>query len=99
MLLPLLSFIYMQTGSDGRLMNTLKRLKWKNCIIILLSSAFLAFGLYQVHAMAGVTEGGVLGMTLLLQHWFDLSPAISSAVMNSICYFIGWKLLGSEFIL
>lgn len=80
-------------------MNVMKRLKWKNCIIILLSSAFLAFGLYQVHAMAGVTEGGVLGMTLLLQHWFDLSPAISSAVMNAICYFIGWKLLGSEFIL
>lgn len=68
------------------------------CIIALLSSAFLAFGLYHVHSFSGVTEGGVLGMTLLLQHWFDLSPAISGFVMNILCYLLGWKLLGGEFI-
>ena len=41
-------------------------LKAKNCVIAALSSAFLAFGLYHVHSFSGVTEGGVLGMTLLL---------------------------------
>ena len=67
--------------------------------LLLFGSVIQAFGLYHVHACSGVTEGGVLGMTLLLQHWFDISPAISGAVLNMICYGIGWKLLGTEFII
>lgn len=65
---------------------------------ILLGSAILAFGLYNVHALSNVTEGGVLGMTLLLQHWFGVSPAASGFVMNVLCYAAGWKLLGREFL-
>lgn len=49
-------------------------LKLKSCLIALFGSAFLAFGLYHVHSFSGVTEGGVLGMTLLLDHWFHISP-------------------------
>ncbi|MDO4299592.1 MAG: YitT family protein [Lachnospiraceae bacterium] len=65
----------------------------------LVGSAILAFGLYQVHSFAEVTEGGVLGLTLLLQHWFRISPAVSSFVMNGACYLFGWHILGKEFIL
>ncbi len=65
---------------------------------LFIGSAIQAFGLYHVHSCSGVTEGGVLGLTLLLQHWLGLSPAISGAVLNLICYGIGWKLLGTEFI-
>lgn len=72
--------------------------KIKSYIIIILSSVFLAFGLYHVHSFSGVTEGGVLGMTLLLQQWFHISPAVSGFVMNLACYLTGWKLLGREFI-
>ena len=68
------------------------------CLAALLSSAFLAFGIYHVHSLSGVTEGGVLGLVLLLQHWFDLSPAVSGVVLNGACYFIGWKMLGREFL-
>ena len=74
------------------------KLDMKCCIIAVCSSAFLAFGLYQVHSLSGVTEGGVLGMTLLLEHWFGISPAISGAVLNLLCYLMGWRLLGKEFI-
>ena len=73
-------------------------LKPKKCVLALLGSAILAFGLYNVHALSGVTEGGVLGMTLFLHHWFGLSPAISGLVLNAACYWMGWKLLGREFI-
>ena len=73
------------------------RLKPASCLTAVLSSAFLAFGLYNVHAMAGVTEGGVLGLTLLLENWFNISPAVSGAVLNVLCYAMGWKLLGKEF--
>ena len=65
----------------------------------LLGSAILAFGLYQVHAFAGVTEGGVLGLTLLAHHWLGLSPAVSGLVMNIACYLLGWRVLGLGFIL
>ena len=37
----------------------------RKCVMALLGSAILAFGLYNVHAFSGVTEGGVLGLTLL----------------------------------
>lgn len=76
----------------------LPKLKPSSCIIAVLSSAFLAFGLYHVHSFSGITEGGVLGLTLLLDHWFDISPAVSGLVLNVLCYLIGWKLLGREFI-
>lgn len=65
----------------------------------LLGSAILAFGLYNVHSLSNVTEGGVLGMTLLLQHWFGVSPAVSGFVMNVLCYAAGFRLLGREFLL
>ncbi len=74
------------------------KLKPTYCLIALLSSAFQAFGMYNIHALAEVTEGGVLGATLLLQHWFSISPAISGAVLNGACYLLGWKTLGREFI-
>ena len=68
------------------------------CLITLLGSAILAFGLYNVHAVSSVTEGGVLGMTLLLDHWLGLSPSVSGLVLNLICYGLGWRFLGRGFI-
>ena len=76
----------------------LPRLKLKNCLSIILGSAILAFGLYNIHSISGVTEGGVLGLTLLLEHWFGISPSISGLVLNGACYALGLPLLGREFI-
>lgn len=67
-------------------------------IIALLGSCILAFGLYNIHSLSGVTEGGILGLTLLFEYWFNVSPAVSSFFLNLICYLIGWKLLGKKFI-
>lgn len=67
-------------------------------LLNLLGSAIQAFGLYNVHALSGVTEGGILGLTLLLQNWFGLSPAWSSLILNGICYLIGWRVLGLSFV-
>lgn len=73
-------------------------LKPKKCLLVLLGGGILAFGLYHIHSFAQVTEGGQLGLTLLLQHWFSISPAISTFVINVICFFIGWRTLGKTFI-
>ena len=78
--------------------NHIPHFKLKNCIFLVLGSAILAFGLFNVHSFSGVTEGGTLGLTLLFDHWFSISPAISSLILNAICYFIGWRTLGKDFI-
>lgn len=74
------------------------KLKISSCIVAFLASALQAFGMYNIHALSGVTEGGVFGLILLLHHWTGLSPAISSFVLNAGCYVLGWKTLGREFI-
>lgn len=80
------------------MLKVLSRIKPKNCLSIILGSAILAFGLYNVHSISGVTEGGVLGLTLLLEHWFGISPSVSGLVLNGACYLLGFRLMGGEFI-
>ena len=74
------------------------KLKAKNCLTAFLASAFQAFGMYNVHALSHITEGGVLGATLLLEHWLGISPAITSFIMNTVCFLLGLRILGKEFI-
>ena len=74
------------------------KLKIQNCLLAFFASGFQAFGIYNIHAVADVTEGGVLGATLLLHHWFGISPAVSSFVLNTACFLLGWRILGRSFI-
>lgn len=73
-------------------------IKAPKVLLCITGGAILSFGLYNIHDLSGVTEGGILGMTLLLQHLFNISPAVSSLLMNTLCYFIGWQLLGKAFL-
>ena len=66
-------------------------------LIVILGAAILAFGLYHVHSQSTITEGGVLGMTLFLQHWLNLSPSVSGVIMDALCYLIGFRFLGWAF--
>lgn len=66
--------------------------------MLMLGAAILSFGLFNVHSQSGVTEGGVLGTTLLLQYWFGISPGISEFVIDVVCYALGFKLLGAAFL-
>lgn len=74
------------------------KLKPTNILILLLASSFQALGIYNIHAVADITEGGTLGATLLLEYWLHLSPAISSFLLNAACYAFGYKTLGKPFI-
>lgn len=73
-------------------------IKPRNAILAIFSSALQAFGMYNIHALADITEGGVLGATLLLEHWFGISPALSGALLNAACYLLGWRTLGKSFL-
>lgn len=85
-------------GLQMRIGRYLTKSLMKDSFVMLLGSAILAFGLYHIHAQSNVTEGGVLGLTLLLYHWFHISPAFSGLIINFACYYLGWKTLGKRFI-
>ncbi len=75
------------------------KLDWKKVAYAVIGDIILAFGLYQVHSISDITEGGVLGLQLLLEHWLGISPAVSSVLIDGTCYIIGLKVLGWQFIL
>lgn len=70
----------------------------KAFLTLSLSGALLAFGVYNVHSVSGVTEGGVIGLSLFLFHVFGLSPAITSFLLDAACYALGWHALGVRFL-
>ena len=65
---------------------------------LIAGTAILSFGLFNIHSQCDITEGGVLGMILLLEHWFKISPSITGVILDFSCYFIGWKMLGNSFL-
>lgn len=77
----------------------MKRLLTTRSVLLgLLGSAILAFGLCHIHSFCAVTEGGQLGLVLLLDHWLQISPALSGLVINILCYAIGFRTLGLPFL-
>ena len=72
---------------------TLRRVGW-----IALGAAIATFGLYNVHQQSGITEGGVLGMMLLVHHWFGIPPSVLTPVLDSVCYLLAFRFLGLRFI-
>ena len=76
----------------------MKQLNIKHYALLLLGAATLSFGLFNVHSQSTITEGGVLGMTLLLRNWFGISPSVSGIILDCTCYIIGWRVLGNSFL-
>lgn len=74
-------------------------ISFKGCLSVLAASAILAFGLYNVHAQASITEGGVLGLSLFFDEVLHISPAQTTAVLNLLCYIFGFRVLGRKFII
>lgn len=67
-------------------------------IAILLGTAIGSFGVYNIHRQTGITEGGVLGLILLLNNLLGLSPSLLTPVLDILCYALAFKYLGRDFI-
>lgn len=78
--------------------NKLKSLEKDRILYASLGSVILAFGLFNIHSQSQISEGGILGLTLLLYNWFSISPSITSAILNLICYGLAWKEMGNKFM-
>lgn len=66
--------------------------------LILAGAAIASFGIHNIHQRAGITEGGVIGMILLLDHWFGISPSAGTLILDAACYALAFRSLGSGFI-
>ena len=71
---------------------------WKGVALILLGAAICTFGIHNIHQRTGITEGGVIGMMLLVENWLGASPALITPVLDSTCYLLALRYLGGRFI-
>lgn len=70
----------------------------KRMLLIMLGTAIGSFGITNIHQRVDITEGGVLGLVLLLNHWTGLSPSVLSPMLDLLCYALAFRLLGWDFI-
>lgn len=75
-----------------------KELTWSKVMAIVVGTAIASFGIYNIHRQSGITEGGVLGMILVLNHWFGVSNSILTSLLDLTCYALAFKYLGGKFI-
>lgn len=75
-----------------------KSINIKRFAIIILGTAISSFGIYNIHRQTHITEGGVLGLILLLNNWTGVSPAILTPLLDIICYAFAFRYLGWDFI-
>ena len=66
-------------------------LSMKNILWILVGAAICTFGIHNIHQQVGITEGGVIGGMLLLEHWLRISPAYITPVLDIACYLLALK--------
>ena len=70
----------------------------KMILFILLGAIICSFGIHNIHQQTGITEGGVIGMMLLAEHWLGISPAILTPILDITCYLLAFRYLGERFI-
>ena len=70
----------------------------KKVLLIILGAMICTFGIHNIHQQTGITEGGVIGMMLLVENWLGISPALITPVLDIACYLLAFKYLGGRFI-
>ena len=76
----------------------LEEIHLKKLLLILLGAMICSFGIHNIHQRTDVTEGGILGLMLLIEHWLGFSPAYITPVLDIACYLLAFRFLGGGFI-
>jgi uncharacterized membrane-anchored protein YitT (DUF2179 family) len=66
---------------------------------ILLGTIILAFGVYNFYYTNNITEGGVLGLLLLLKNLFNIELSIANLLIDGALILIGYRYFGKKFVL
>lgn len=67
-------------------------------ILVFLGAMIYSFGIHNIHQRTGITEGGILGMMILIEHWMGFSMAYITPVLDGLCYLTAYRFLGARFI-
>ena len=76
----------------------IKKERIYNYIIVFIGATILSCGIYNIHHYCGITEGGELGLELLVDHWFHISPSFTAVIMDLLFYTLAWYKLGNSFL-
>ncbi len=70
----------------------------KKILLIMVGAIICTFGIHNIHQRTHITEGGVIGLMLFVEHWLKISPAYITPVLDIACYLLAFKFLGIQFI-
>jgi uncharacterized membrane-anchored protein YitT (DUF2179 family) len=70
-----------------------------NLFAIMLGTAIYAFGLQYFVISNELMEGGITGISLLLNYVLDIPPSLSTLILNIPLFYIGWKFFGKSSML
>ena len=70
-----------------------KRTHAKHIILILLGSLILSFGIYNLNYQNNITEGGVLGLLLLLKNLFNIELSVANLIIDTALLIMAYKFL------
>ncbi len=70
----------------------------KKILFIVLGAMISTFGIYNIHERVNISEGGIIGLMLLIEHWLKISPAYITPILDIGCYLLAYKYLGGNFI-
>lgn len=73
-------------------------LSLRRVLFLMLGAMIFSFGIHNIHQRTNITEGGVIGLMLLIEHWLQISPAYITPVLDVLCYIAAIKFLGLGFI-
>lgn len=68
-------------------------------LIIMLGTAITSFTICNIHSKLHITEGGELGLELFFLNWFNISPSITSIILDITFYTLGALILGKKFLI
>lgn len=70
----------------------------KTMLLLLIGSMICSFGIHNIHQRINITEGGIIGLMLLIEHWLNISPAYITPFLDIACYILAFNFLGLNFI-
>ena len=66
-----------------KIRHALGRFTAKRIAMILLGTAILSFGIHNIHQRTAITEGGIIGLVLLINHWLGVPASVASPLLDA----------------
>lgn len=77
----------------------LKKIPYKSILLVMAGATILSFGTFNFNYQNSVTEGGILGLLLLFKNLFNISPSLTSVVLDFSLFLFGTRYFGKSFLM